>query len=231
MWQGRAHSQRRCGRGEPSPSADVAGASPLPVQMWHGRAQSHCRCGMGEPSPSADVAGASPVPVQMWQGRAQSRCRCGMGGAQSRCRCGRGEPSPSADVAGASPVGLAYKGHRALGTVSAQLRSPGMVPPRAVRATGRVARCMPRGHCMIAHGCSSRRAAAGAFELVRAQDFPHKAAKPIVRMMRAEVWTRGRRAGEWEVRRAEAKGGEGVGEERREGERRRQDTQEEGRGY
>ncbi len=34
-------------RGEPSPSADVAGVSPVPVQMWRGG---------GEPSPGADVA-------------------------------------------------------------------------------------------------------------------------------------------------------------------------------
>jgi hypothetical protein len=48
---------------EPSPGADVGGASPVPVQMWAGRVQSRCRCGR--------------VPVQMWAGRAQSRCRCG----------------------------------------------------------------------------------------------------------------------------------------------------------
>ncbi len=29
----KAQSWRRCGRGEPSPGADVAGASPVPVQM------------------------------------------------------------------------------------------------------------------------------------------------------------------------------------------------------
>jgi hypothetical protein len=29
MWQGRAQSRRRCGRGEPSLGADVAGASPV----------------------------------------------------------------------------------------------------------------------------------------------------------------------------------------------------------
>ena len=33
MWQGRAQSRRRCGRGEPSLGADVAGASPVPVQI------------------------------------------------------------------------------------------------------------------------------------------------------------------------------------------------------
>jgi hypothetical protein len=81
------------GRGEPSPGADVAGAIPVPVQMWQGLSQSWCRCGSGEPSPGADVAGAIPVPVQMWLGR-----------AQSWCRCGRGKPSPGADVARASPV-------------------------------------------------------------------------------------------------------------------------------
>ena len=41
----RAQSRCRCGRGEPSPGADVAGASPVPV-----------RCGRAEPSPGADVA-------------------------------------------------------------------------------------------------------------------------------------------------------------------------------
>jgi hypothetical protein len=29
-------SQRRCGRGEPNPGTDVAGVSPIPVQMWQG---------------------------------------------------------------------------------------------------------------------------------------------------------------------------------------------------
>ena len=43
----RAQPRRRCGRGEPSPGADV---------------------GRGEPSPGANVAGASPAPVQMWKG-------------------------------------------------------------------------------------------------------------------------------------------------------------------
>jgi hypothetical protein len=32
----RARSRRRCGRGEPGPGADVAGVSPVPVQMWQG---------------------------------------------------------------------------------------------------------------------------------------------------------------------------------------------------
>ena len=52
-------------RGEPSPGSDVAGVSPVPVQMWQGSAQSRCRCGRGEPSPGADVAGVSPVLAQM----------------------------------------------------------------------------------------------------------------------------------------------------------------------
>ena len=34
MWLGRAQPVCRCGRGEPSFGADVAGASPVPVQMW-----------------------------------------------------------------------------------------------------------------------------------------------------------------------------------------------------
>ena len=45
MWQRRAQSRRRCGRGEPSPSADVPAVSPVPAQMWQGRAQSRRRCG------------------------------------------------------------------------------------------------------------------------------------------------------------------------------------------
>ena len=45
MWEGRAQSRCRCGRGEPSPDADVA---------------------RGEPNPGADVemGGVSPVLVQ-----------------------------------------------------------------------------------------------------------------------------------------------------------------------
>ena len=45
-----AQSRRRCGRGEPSPGAVVAGAT---------RAQSRRRCGRGEPSLGADVASFS----------------------------------------------------------------------------------------------------------------------------------------------------------------------------
>jgi hypothetical protein len=36
MWQGRALSRCRCGRGGPCPGADVGGVSPVPVQMWAG---------------------------------------------------------------------------------------------------------------------------------------------------------------------------------------------------
>ena len=53
-----SQSRCSCGRGEPSPGADVAGVG-----------QSRCR-----------VGGVSPVPVQMWQGRAQSRDRWDNGG-------------------------------------------------------------------------------------------------------------------------------------------------------
>ena len=41
---------------DPSPGADAAAASPVPVQMW---------------------PAVNSVPAQMWQRRAQSRCRCG----------------------------------------------------------------------------------------------------------------------------------------------------------
>ena len=63
-WEGWAQSRCRCGRGGPSPGADVGGVGPVPVQigraapvleqMWEG-----CAC------PSADVGGVGPVPVQM----------------------------------------------------------------------------------------------------------------------------------------------------------------------
>ena len=46
----------------PSPGAEVAGVSPVPVQMWQRCAQSRCRCGSGTPSPGADVAAVRPVP-------------------------------------------------------------------------------------------------------------------------------------------------------------------------
>ena len=42
-------SRGRCGEGEPSPGADMAGAHPFPDVAG------------GEPSPEADVAGVSPV--------------------------------------------------------------------------------------------------------------------------------------------------------------------------
>jgi hypothetical protein len=54
MWRRRAQSRCRCGGGEPSPGADVAGVSPVPAQMWRGLT-----------FPGADVAGVSPVPAQM----------------------------------------------------------------------------------------------------------------------------------------------------------------------
>ena len=60
LHNGRAQSLCRCGRGWPSPGADVPGMSPVPVQMAG-----------GGPSPGADAEGVS----------AQSRCRCAGGRA------------------------------------------------------------------------------------------------------------------------------------------------------
>jgi hypothetical protein len=51
-----------------SPGADVAGVSPVLVQMRQASAKPRCRCGRAEPSPGADVAGVSPVPVKTWAG-------------------------------------------------------------------------------------------------------------------------------------------------------------------
>jgi hypothetical protein len=58
MWSGGAQSRCRCGRGEPSPSADV---QPRP-------SRAHANSAGGEPSPGADVGGVSPVPMQMRSG-------------------------------------------------------------------------------------------------------------------------------------------------------------------
>jgi hypothetical protein len=89
----------RCGRGEPSPGADVAGVSPVPpVQMWQGCAQSRRRCGRGEHSPGADC--------------------CAMGEPSSRCRYAPGEISPGAD----SDVGRVG---RSVLTRNTRARAPG----------------------------------------------------------------------------------------------------------
>ncbi len=84
QWEGCAQSRCGCGRGAPSPGADVAG-------------ESSCGCGRGAPSPGADVGRG--FLMRMWEGCAQSRCGCGQGCAQCRCGCGRSAPSPGADVA------------------------------------------------------------------------------------------------------------------------------------
>ena len=44
--------------GEPSPRADVAGVSSVPVQVWAG----------ASPVPVKLWVGVSPVPVRMWRG-------------------------------------------------------------------------------------------------------------------------------------------------------------------
>jgi hypothetical protein len=95
-----AQSCCRCGRGAPSPGADVAGTSPVLLQMWQGRARSPCRCGRGEPGPAAYVdegSGVSPAPLHTRKGgglRAHSPAAYVEGLSPSR-----GEPSPDADAA------------------------------------------------------------------------------------------------------------------------------------
>ncbi len=87
-----ARSRCRCGGGEPGPGADVAGVSPVPVQMWplpwvqadasNRRAVvllHHLRSNVKPAAATADVCGEVPVPVQMWEGRAQHRWRRGRG--------------------------------------------------------------------------------------------------------------------------------------------------------
>jgi hypothetical protein len=56
----RWRSRRRCGRGGPSPGADMGGVGQVPAQMWAGWAKSRRRCGRGGPSPGADVGRGGP---------------------------------------------------------------------------------------------------------------------------------------------------------------------------
>jgi hypothetical protein len=59
MCHGWAQSRRRCGRGAPSPGADVAQVGAVPVQMWQGCAESRCRCGRGGPTCSCTGVGCA----------------------------------------------------------------------------------------------------------------------------------------------------------------------------
>ena len=94
-----AECRRRCGRGEPSLGADVAG----------GGAQSQCRCGTGWArirrtcgrGGQSDMAGASASRGADVQLRPQSQNSSGT--VKSRCRCARASPSPGADVTCAEP--------------------------------------------------------------------------------------------------------------------------------
>jgi hypothetical protein len=52
-------------RGEPSPSADLAGESAVPAQMWQRRAQSWCGCGRMGPLVPAQCGRGSPFLVQV----------------------------------------------------------------------------------------------------------------------------------------------------------------------
>ncbi len=59
MWEGWAQSRRRCGRGGPSPGADVGGVGPVPAPMWASQPQrpteNWCIVSIGS-SPVADTA-------------------------------------------------------------------------------------------------------------------------------------------------------------------------------
>jgi hypothetical protein len=55
--------------GAVSPGADVAGVSPVPVQMWPGADVAGVSPVPVQMWPGADVGGVSPVPVWMWEGR------------------------------------------------------------------------------------------------------------------------------------------------------------------
>ena len=94
-----AECRRRCGRGEPSLGADVAG----------GGAQSQCRCGTGWARTRrtcgrgghSDMAGASASHGADVQLRPQSQNKGGT--VKSQCRCARASPSPGADATCAEP--------------------------------------------------------------------------------------------------------------------------------
>ncbi len=44
MWEPWAQSRCGCGRGEPSPGADVGLVRPVPVQLWEGEPSPDCKC-------------------------------------------------------------------------------------------------------------------------------------------------------------------------------------------
>ncbi len=102
MWQ----SRWRCGRGEPSPGADVVRGEPSPGGD----------AGGGEPSPGADEARANRphsnlahrtirrVCFGVLPSEAAARESSGMHRLSPGADVGRGEPSPSADVAVPVPV-------------------------------------------------------------------------------------------------------------------------------
>jgi hypothetical protein len=74
MWQGRAQSRCRCGRGEPSPRADVTRASPV-LRRCGGGEPSPSAMWQGEPSPSADVAAVCECAGIALRPRAVAACR------------------------------------------------------------------------------------------------------------------------------------------------------------
>ena len=75
-----ATGQCKRDRGGPNPGPDVAGASPVRVQMWPGVSAVPEQMWHGASrSRSPTVAEAVPVPVQTWEESAQSRCGCGEG--------------------------------------------------------------------------------------------------------------------------------------------------------
>jgi hypothetical protein len=99
-----AQSRRRCGSGAPSPGADVAAPSPVPMQMWPGRAQSRRRCGRGERDSNACVRTAARTGARRRRGKLLGAYGCtvrrglaagwGTERAPSGCRGCREGPSP-----------------------------------------------------------------------------------------------------------------------------------------
>ena len=104
MRQGRARSGCRCGMGEPSLGTDVAGVSPVPMQIRQRRAQSRCRCGpdeqvlvrcgSGVPLPTTRAARGATVPaparpptvcVSLTSHRVLLRCRTRHGIGRHDC--------------------------------------------------------------------------------------------------------------------------------------------------
>ena len=106
MWQGRAQSRCRCGRGEPSPGA---GLQSVPVAADDGGEGERTLRKFGRADFFSGASTTFLTDCGRDDGTLGANFFCKV--ASERCRrlsirCGEGEPSPDADVAGVSHAGL-----------------------------------------------------------------------------------------------------------------------------